>query len=273
MKDLMNVAMIQVRRTEPDAAAVEESLPLCERAADAGAQFLCLGEYMIRGETEKGPSLSRYSDLARRKRVWLITSMINDPSRRGGNFAYLFNPDGRVAGIFDKVHGGTGRSCPVFATPWGKVGIMICYDTRFPELARAYALQGARVIFAPTASSFPDDEIWAVCCRARAMENNVFVVGVNRVGRFVSAGTTHMNFGRRTVWDPIGAVQAQAGSHANEVRLATLDLAHVDRMLKSPGDGPLLRSALLDRNTKAYELHFTTSRSRPAKARTRTGRG
>ena len=53
-----------------------------------------------------------------------------------------------------------------------------------------------------------------------------------------------------------GNVQAQAGSHANEVRLATLDLAHVDRMLHAPGDGPLLRSALLDRNPKAYELRF-----------------
>ena len=257
MKDLMRVAMIQVRRTEPDSIAVEESLALAAQAADAGAEFLCLPEYMIRGETDKGPSLRRYASFARKRRVWLITSMIDDPSRRGGNFAYLFNAAGRVAGIFDKVHGGTGRSCPVFTTPWGKVGIMICYDTRFPELARAYALQEARVIFAPTASSFPDDQIWEVCCRARAMENNVFVVGVNRVGRFVSDGTTHMNFGRSTVWDPIGAVQAQAGSHENEVLLATLDLAHVDRMLKSPGDGPLLRSALLDRNPKAYDLHFT----------------
>ena len=132
MKDLMRVAMIQVRRTDPDTVAVEESLALSEQAADAGAQFLCLGEYMIRGETEKGPSLPRYAQLARRRRVWLITSMIDDPSRRGGNFAYLFNQDGRVAGIFDKVHGGTGNSCPVFATPWGKVGIMNLLRHAFP---------------------------------------------------------------------------------------------------------------------------------------------
>lgn len=256
MKDLMKVAGIQVRRADPETEAVEESLALCERAADAGAEFLCLPEYLIRGETERGPSLPRFAEVARRRRVWLITSMIDDPERRGGNFAYLYGPEGTLVGIFDKVHGGTGKTCPVFETAWGKVGIMICYDTRFPELARAYALQGARVIFAPTASSFPDDEIWSVCCRARAMENNVFVVGVNRVGRFVAAGVTHYNFGRSTIWDPIGAVQAQAGSHANEIIAATLDLSHVDRMLKSPGDGPLLRSALLDRNPKAYELRY-----------------
>ena len=133
---------------------------------------------------------------------------------------------------------------------------MICYDTRFPELARAYALQGARVVFAPTASSFPDDEIWAVCCRARSMENNVFVVGVNRVGPFACNGRTRCNFGRSTIYDPTGSVQGRAGSHASEIICATLDLSHVDRMLRDTSGEPLLQSALLHRNTKAYELKF-----------------
>lgn len=256
MKHQMKVAMIQVRRSDPYAEAVEESFVLCREAVRRGAEFLCLPEYMIWDETESGPSLPKYAALADELGVYLITSMMADPSRPGGNFAYLFGPQGNRIGMFDKVHGGTGQSCPVFETEFGKVAIMICYDTRFPELARAYALGGARVIFAPTASSFPDDEIWAVCCRARAMENNVFVVGVNRVGRFVAQGVTHYNFGRSTVWDPIGAVQAQAGSHGNEVVLAELDLEHVDRMLKQPGDGPLLRSALLDRHPEVYEKYF-----------------
>ena len=256
-KDLMKVAGVQVRRSDPPGEAVEESFELCERAAREGAEFLCLPEYLIDGETEDGPSLCRFAELARELGVHLITSMVHDPSRPGGNFAYLFGPSGERIGVFNKVHGdGTGKSCPVFDTAFGKLAIMICYDTRFPELARAYALQGARVIFAPTASSFPDDEIWSVCCRARAMENNVFVVGVNRVGRFTHEGVVHYNFGRSTVWDPIGNVQAQAGSHHNEIIHAQLDLAHVDRMVNEPGDGPLLRSALLDRNTDAYRLDF-----------------
>ena len=257
INDRMKLAMIQVRRSDPPAEAVEESFELCEEAAAAGAEFLCLPEYMIVGETEKGSSLTRYAELAEQLEVHLIASMVQDPERPGGNFAYLFGPDGRTIGVFNKVHGdGTGTTCPVFDTAFGKVAIMICYDTRFPELARAYALQGARVIFAPTASSFPDDEIWSVCCRARAMENSVFVVGVNRVGRFTSKDMVHYNFGRSTVWDPIGNVQGQAGSHHNEIVHVELDLAHVDRLLNDPGDGPLLRSALLDRNTKAYDLRF-----------------
>lgn len=255
--DTMQLAMVQVRRSDPPSEAVAESLELCQRAAEEGAGFICLPEYLIDGESEDGPSLTRYAELAARCQVYLITSMVRDPQRPDGNFAYLIGPDGAVVGIFDKLHGdGTGKTCPVFDTDYGKVAIMICYDTRFPEVARAYALQGARVIFAPTASSFPDDEIWSVCCRARAMENNVFVIGVNRVGRFVANGVTHYNFGRSTVWDPIGNVQAQAGSHSNQVVHAHLDLAHVDRMLESPGDGPLLRSALLDRNNHAYELRY-----------------
>lgn len=253
----MKLAILQVRRSDPPGGAVEESLDMCEQAARDGAEFICLPEYMIMDETEDGPSLPRYAELAGRAGVYLITSMVKDPSRPGGNFAYLFGPDGKQAGLFNKVHGdGTGKRCPVFDTDFGKVAIMICYDTRFPELARAYALQGARVIFAPTASSFPDDEIWSVCCRARAMENNVFVVGVNRVGRFTCNGVEHYNFGRSTVWDPIGNVQAQAGSHHSEIRHVELDLAHVDRLVNEPGDGPLLRSALLDRNADAYDIRF-----------------
>lgn len=259
-KDRVKVAAVQVRRSDPAGEAVEESFDLCERAVRDGAEFLCLPEYMIDGETEEGPSLSRYATLARRLGVYLITSMVHDPSRRGGNFAYLLGPDGACVGVFDKVHGdGTGKSCPVFETAFGKVGIMICYDTRFPELARAYALQGARIIFAPTASSFPDDEMWSVCCRARAMENNVFVVGVNRVGRFTHEGVVHYNFGRSTVWDPVGNVQAQAGSHESGIIHTELDLAWVDRLVNEPGDGPLLRSALLDRNAEAYKLGFRAS--------------
>lgn len=256
MNNTMHVAGIQVKRSDAYTESVEEALALCERAADEGAEFLCIGEYLIWNETEDGPSLPRFAEAAGKLGVHLITSMIDDPSRPGGNFTYLFGPDGKTIGVFDKVHGGTGKGCPVFETEFGKVAIMICYDTRFPELARAYALQGARVIFAPTASSFPDDEIWAVCCRARAMENNVFVVGVNRVGRFEANGLVHCNFGRSTVWDPIGNVQAQAGSHHNEIIHATLDLTHVDRMLNDPGDGPLLRSALLDRKPDVYEEYF-----------------
>jgi len=259
-RDRVRVAAIQVRRSDPPGEAVEESLVLCEQAADEGAEFLCLPEYMIDGETRDGPTLKRYAGFAREHGVHLITSMVHDPSRPGGNFAYLVGPDGTCLGEFNKVHGdGTGTSCPVFETSFGRVAVMICYDTRFPELARAYALQGARVIFAPTASSFPDDEIWSVCCRARAMENNVFVVGVNRVGRFTHHGVVHCNFGRSTIWDPVGNVQAQAGSHASEILHAELDLAWVDRLVNEPGDGPLLRSALLDRNTKAYRLDFRTS--------------
>jgi predicted amidohydrolase len=104
----------------------------------------------------------------------------------------------------------------------GVFGIMICFDVRFPELARSLALAGAQVLFCP--AEFPAERtaIWATLLRARAIENQVFVVGCNRVG----SDGKHTYAGRSAIIDPEGNTLAQADDTAQLID-ATIDLGQV----------------------------------------------
>lgn len=134
------------------------------------------------------------------------------------NTSYLIDSTGEIAGSYRKVHlfspygehrhFGGGKSAHVFSTSIGKIGLMICYDLRFPELARKLALDGAEIIC--VSALWPDARIenWLLLLRARATENQLFVVGCNGCGtekRITWGGTS-------AIASPTGAVLAQAGT-------------------------------------------------------------
>ena len=134
-----------------------------------------------------------------------------------GNTAVLFNPAGDLLGAYSKVHlfqlmdehkyltPGNGR-CLV-QTPWGESGLAICYDLRFPELFRAYALDGAKIVFLPAEWPYPRLAHWQTLLRARAIENQMYIVACNRVG--TTDGTSF--FGHSCVIDPWGEIVVEAG--------------------------------------------------------------
>lgn len=152
-----------------------------------------------------------------------------------GNTAALFSPRGKIVGAYSKIHLfrlmqeeqylTAGNSLALLDSDWGKLGLAICYDLRFPELFRAYALGGARLVFLPSEWPHPRLAHWQTLLRARAIENQLYVVACNRVGR--SKGTDF--FGHSCIVDPWGQTIIEAGEEAMLVT-CEIDLARVEEV-------------------------------------------
>jgi omega-amidase len=170
------------------------------------------------------------------------------------NSAALIGPDGAVIGVYDKLHAAieekqfyiAGNTTDVHETELGRIGMNICYDVRFPELARAQALQEADLIVAVWAmyeqpGKAPSDSI-IIRCRMRAKENVVYFVGCNRSGR----EGDRVYFGRSIVAGPDGAVITKSETDAEEVLRGTLSAAALQ-------EERARQSYLQDRRPELYE--------------------
>jgi len=174
------------------------------------------------------------------------------------NSAVLIDDRGEIAGIYHKTHpfpterlAGGGWTTPgseirVFETRLGKIGMMICYDGDFPEVARILAIQGAEVIARPSAllRSF---DIWDVTNRARAYDNHVYVIGVNIVGSDLGG---NYYFGNSMIVNPIAHRLAQARG-TEEVIFAELDPEPI-RYVSWGTQSPMIFDHLEDRNVALY---------------------
>src|SRR5690606_25866039 len=193
--------------------------------------------------------------VARENRIAMIFPYGEQAGRYFYNSAYVVDRDGRHLGTYRKTHipailpsklkGGTGSyekfyfspgsEFPVFEVDGVKFGIQICYDRKFPEGSRAVALKGAEIIFMPIcAATYGEAKLrgntWELPLQARAYENGVFVVAVNRAGD--ENGRRHI--GKSMIIDPVGAeMLAVAGTDEPELLVRTLDLDHVAEAQKS----------------------------------------
>jgi len=227
-------------------ANLEAAVRLADEAARNGVDVLVFPELFTTGycleqatelaEPPDGYSVQLLRDLAGRFHLFLVAgSLLEQRSNKIYNSCHLFGKDGRPVGVYDKVHLfppfeedrylTPGETLPLFNTSLGLFGVMICFDIRFPELARSLALRGAQVLFCP--AEFPAERtaVWATLLRARAMENQVFVVGCNRVG---SDGKHHYG-GYSAIIDPEGKTLAQADGRPQLIS-AVLDLDEVNRV-------------------------------------------
>lgn len=143
----------------------------------------------------------------------LLSSIHGDPTNTG----VLFGPTGEIVAEYSKLHLfrlmdedkwlAPGPAPTLAETPWGKAGLSICYDLRFPELYRSYALQGAHIFLVPAEWPHPRRYHWRTLLRARAIENQAFVVACNRVGE--TDGTEFC--GHSAIIDPWGEIIVEAG--------------------------------------------------------------
>jgi predicted amidohydrolase len=175
----------------------------------------------------------RFATLARENGVWLAGSLLEERGGRYYNCLALYGPDGCLHAAYRKAHLfrlmaeeqylAPGEETVVVDAPWGKTGLAICYDLRFPELFRRYALSGAHLLLLPAEWPHPRREHWRTLLRARAIENQCFVAACNRIG------TTGNNtfFGASALVDPWGETLVEGGE-AEMVLTATIDLAQVD---------------------------------------------
>jgi formamidase len=175
-----------------------------------------------------GPTTRAVARLARRVERWIVAgSIVEREGDRTYNTALAFSPSGRLVARYRKLFTwrpfepfdrGTAAP-PVFRVPGvGKVGLMICYDGWFPEVARGLALRGAEVIIQPTLTSTPDREEELVMARANAIANQLYVINPNAV--------VDIGGGRSTGVDPEGRVLFEAGS-GEEFIPEVLDLDRV----------------------------------------------
>jgi predicted amidohydrolase len=167
----------------------ERFVRLVEEAAAKGADIVCLPEgmttagnglaYAQAAETVPGPSTAFLGDLAKRLKIWIVAGIYERDGARVYNTAVLVGRDGSLAGRYRKmslpdeeIEGGLtpGSETPVFETDFGRVGLMICWDSSYPEVARALAARGAEVILMPIAGGVE------ALVQARAIENQVHLV-------------------------------------------------------------------------------------------------
>jgi omega-amidase len=151
------------------------------------------------------------------------------------NTIYVFNRQGELTADYSKIHLFRLMDEEKYLTSGDKIGqieiegipagVMICYDIRFPELARTLALNGAKILFVPAEWPHPRMHHWRTLLMARAIENQMFVVSCNRVG---TSGTTEF-FGHSLIIDPWGEIIAEGGEE-EEIITASLQLNDVDQV-------------------------------------------
>ncbi|HYC45983.1 MAG TPA: carbon-nitrogen hydrolase family protein [Burkholderiales bacterium] len=243
--------------------SVRGACAMIEKAARAGADVVCFSELFMTPffpntlthdfdryfATPSDPGLKPVFDSAADNHIALVFPFGEKNGAHYYNACLVADKDGRHLGIYRKTHipailpsdapGGTGSyekfyfspgtEFPVFDLHGVKVGIQICYDRKYPEGSRLLALKGAEIIFMPIcAATYGETKLrgntWELPLQARAYENGVYVVGVNRAGD--ERGRNHI--GRSMIIDPIGAeIMAIASSETAELLVATLDLEHV----------------------------------------------
>ena len=172
--------------------------------------------------------------LAQQHHIHMLGSCLSRlPTGGYGNTAVWFTPTGAAGGVYSKAHLfrlmqeeqflTAGRERAVVQTPWGPAGLTICYDLRFPELFRAYALAGAKMVFVPSEWPHPRLMHWQTLLRARAIENQMFVIACNRVG---VSKETHF-FGHSMIIDP-WCETVVSGREEPTLLTATIDPALVE---------------------------------------------
>jgi len=222
MVDKLKIALIQIELTEGDPPRnTEKALKFMDKATQQGADLIILPELWSVGfapmqldslaETPNGPSVNIMRDWTRDKGCYLLAGSIPELAKKGVyNKSYLFGPKGQVLGEYSKIHlfdlmGEKSTflegSKPMVADVKGwHIGVMLCYDLRFPELARYYATRGVHLIAIP--ALWPDARIghWETLLKARAIENQIYIAGANAVGNM-----TDLYFpGQSMIIDPYG---------------------------------------------------------------------
>ncbi|MGQ9628025.1 MAG: carbon-nitrogen family hydrolase [Anaerolineae bacterium] len=178
---------------------------------------------------------ARLAKLSRENGLYITGSMLLSVEGRYFNSAPLFSPAGECLGWYSKVHLfslarerdylTSGQDFPLFDTPWGRSAIAICYDLRFPELFRKYALAGAKIVFLPAGWPHPRLEHWRTLLAARAIENQMFIAACNHVGSFRDMRF----FGHSTICDPWGDRAVEAGE-TEALLTVQIDLSKVEEV-------------------------------------------
>jgi N-carbamoylputrescine amidase len=286
---IVSIGLTQMACSADAVANLEKQIALVERAAKGGAKIICTQElfrsqyfcqvedhrFFKLAETIPGPSTDAFSKLAKKHKAVIIASLFE--KRTQGlyhNTAVVIDADGSILGIYRKMHipddplyyekfyftpGDTGFRA--WDTAYAKIGVLVCWDQWFPEGARLTALQGAEILFYPTAIGWHPSEkkeygeaqhdSWEVIQRAHAIANGCFVCAPNRIGHeiILNAKGKPENkegiefWGQSFIAAPNGQVLKRASSSKEEVLIVPADLEKVEF---SRTHWPFLRDRRID---------------------------
>jgi deaminated glutathione amidase len=254
----MRVAAVQLNSTEDRDRNLATAERLVREAAGDGAEIVVLPEkWTVLGSAEalregaeplEGPALTAARSWASELGISLVAGSIaelRDGEEKLANTSVLIDPGGEIAAVYRKIHmfdvdvGGVAYReseseragdeivLGEAGEPPLTVGLTVCYDLRFPELYRALAVRGARAITVPSAFTTPTGrDHWEILLRARAIENQVFVIAADQVGE---APPHYDSYGHSMIVDPWGVVLA-AASDAECFIAADLDLQEQERV-------------------------------------------
>lgn len=263
----VKLGLLQHACSASPAGNLKKTLALAEKAAKQGAKIICTQElfrsqYFCQNEDHAnfalaesipGPSTAAFQKLARKHAVVIVASLFE--KRASGlyhNTAVIIDADGSFLGVYRKMHipddplfyekfyftpGDTGFRA--WQTRYGRIGVLICWDQWYPEGARLTALQGAEILFYPTAIGWHPGEkaeygtnqhgAWETIQRAHAVANGCFVAAVNRVGLEQPIGGDGLEFwGQSFVAGTSGQILAKASVDREEILLVDVDLGKVD---------------------------------------------
>ena len=265
MSGNFTVGLVQTNSSDDLQANIEAASALIREAAQRGADFVLTPEnttHLTQGREavlagalpeSSHPAIPAFADLARELGIWLqIGSLsVKLTPEKAANRSLLFNPEGTVVARYDKIHmfdvdipdGQSYRESATFRPgeelvladlPWGKLGMSICYDVRFPHLYRDVAKAGAQILTVPAAFTVPTGRAhWHTLLRARAIETGCFVLAPAQTGNHrVSQGPPRRTFGHSLAVTPWGEILADAGEEPG-ITLVDLDLAAVERARKA----------------------------------------
>jgi len=264
---LLRLGLLQARVLPKPQENLKKNLQMAEQAAKKGAQIICTQElfrsyyfcqeenheFFKLAETIPGPSTDAFSKLAIKHNVVIIASLFE--KRAAGvyhNTAAMIDSDGSLLGIYRKMHipddplfyekfyftpGDLGFIA--WKTKKAKIGTLVCWDQWYPEAARLTAMQGAEILFYPTAigwhpkekTEYGEDQhnAWEVIQRSHAVANGCYVAVVNRIGLEKPYGGDGIEFwGQSFVANPSGRILAKASADQDEVLAVDCDLDKVD---------------------------------------------
>jgi N-carbamoylputrescine amidase len=265
-KTPLKIGLIQTSCSADPQANLKKTLAAAEKAIGQGAQIVCTQElfrsqyfcqsedysYFKLAETIPGPTTEAFQKLAKQKRVVFIVSLFE--KRAPGlyhNTAAVIDADGSLLGVYRKMHipddplyyekfyftpGDLGFRA--WQTRYAKIGVLVCWDQWYPEAARLTAMQGAEILFYPTAIGWHPEEkdaqgerqhaAWETIQRAHAVANGCYVAVPNRIGYERLAGDGIEFWGQSFVAGTSGEILAKAGSEKEEVLVVPVDLNKVD---------------------------------------------
>lgn len=224
----LTISLAQMQITLGDTAAnLKKAAEWTAEAARRGSDLIIFPEMWTTGcdwpnieklSTQQAEVIEEVALLARKHNIWLNGSMLAlDEAGKPSNTSILFDPQGQQAGLYRKIHLfgvmnedehlAPGQHLTTVETAWGQSGLAICYDLRFAEMFRTYALNGVNMVYLPAEWPHPRLAHWQTLLRARAIENQMYMVGCNAVG----SDGTYTFFGHSAIIDPWGNAVVEGG--------------------------------------------------------------